>query len=209
MRVLNSILNIIFPKKCVCCERDGDILCRGCFLSIKKVCRRISLPHLDFVCAIYRYENSGVLQKVIKSMKYRFLRDIPRLFEYDILDFLEKNFDKSSFVLVPVPLHPKREKWRGFNQSFELIKNLDWQIVPAIKRTRNTKPQAELARYERLENLNGAFTVHPSALPKLLNKKIILVDDVCTTGTTLSECARVLKGAGVKEVYAVVLGHGG
>ena len=112
-------------------------------------------------------------------------------------------------VLVPVPLHPKREKWRGFNQSFELIKNLDWQIVPAIKRTRNTKPQAELARYERLENLNGAFTVHPSALPKLLNKKIILVDDVCTTGTTLSECARVLKGAGVKEVYAVVLGHGG
>jgi len=175
---------------------------------LKKIDQRISIPNLRVVYAIYRYENGGVLQKVVKSMKYRFLRGIPELFEKDILDCLNNNFDKNSCVLIPVPLHPAREKWRGFNQAFELVKNLGWEVRPAIRRVKNTTPQAELPRHARLQNLNGAFSANASVVSSLLNKKIILIDDVCTTGATLSECAKVIKKLDIDDIYGLVLGHG-
>jgi ComF family protein len=165
----------------------------------------------------------------IKSLKYRFIYDIAIYFKQDLEDFLIKNFSKKDCVLVPIPLHPKREKWRGFNQAEILIHGVShsrnslyygarnalrpcavgWQTANLLKRIRNTTPQAELEKHERLSNLNGAFAVRDIIPMWLLNKKIILIDDICTTGATMSECANVLRQAGAKEVYGLTLGHGG
>lgn len=108
-------------------------------------------------------------------------------------------------MLTPVTLHPKREKFRGFNQAEEIVREIDWPRFDGLKRARYTEPQAEMSRHERLQNLSGAFCADPTGF---LNKKFILTDDVCTTGSTLSECAKALKKSGAKEVYGVVLAHG-
>lgn len=206
--IKNWILDLFFPRKCVSCGRFSEFLCHRCFSRIKKIHEEIAIPNLDCVYAIYRYEKHGVLQMAIKALKYRFIYDIAIYFRQDLEDFLIKNFSKKNCVLVPIPLHSKREKWRGFNQAEILVRGLGWPTAKLLKRIRNTTPQAELERTERLANLSGAFVICDNIPPRLLNKKIILIDDICTTGATLSECANVLRQAGAKEVYGLTLGHG-
>ncbi|OGJ55272.1 hypothetical protein A2336_01775, partial [Candidatus Peregrinibacteria bacterium RIFOXYB2_FULL_41_88] len=200
--------DLFFPRKCVACNTFGESICKNCFARIKKIHEPLTIPNLDCVYAIYRYEKHGVLQMAIKALKYRFIRDIAIYFRQDLGDFLIENFSKKDCVLVPIPLHPKREKWRGFNQSEELIRGLAWPIIKPLKRTRNTIPQAELDRTKRLVNLNGAFAIREKIQTRFLNKKIVLIDDISTTGATLCECAKVLKQAGAKEIYGVILAHG-
>ncbi|MFC1885528.1 ComF family protein [Thermodesulfobacteriota bacterium] len=117
--------------------------------------------------------------------------------------------------IVPVPLYPKKQRERGFNQSFLLIK--DWQkwadLLPVsisvctennlLKRNRRTKPQTALKRKERLTNIKGAFTVSDTL--KVKNKNILVVDDVYTTGATVNECATVLLRAGANYVDVLTL----
>jgi len=203
--IRNYLLSLFFPRKCVSCGAEGYFLCERCFSFIEKTLKRISVPNLDGVFALYRYERGGVLQKAVKAIKYRFLREVAEVFRDDLFDFLDKNFSRDEYVLAAVPLHPKREKWRGFNQAEELVSGIDWPRFKGLKRVRYTEAQAEKSRAQRLANLEGAFKVD---LTGFLNKKFILIDDVCTTGSTLSECARVLRAAGAKEVVGVVLGHG-
>lgn len=115
------------------------------------------------------------------------------------------NWTQQDGVLVPVPLHPQREKMRGFNQARLLAEQLG---LPAemLKRIKNKHPQAELPREDRLKNLKNSFKI--SGKFDLSNKKIVLVDDVCSTGATLNECAKVLRQAGAKEIWGLVLARG-
>lgn len=108
-------------------------------------------------------------------------------------------------VLVPVPLHRKRLTRRGLNQSLEIARiafpHLRKKIVPNLLiRSKNTKPQTELNGIARRRNLRGAFRVSDEKMVK--DKKIILIDDVFTTGTTIAECSKTLKKAGASEIYA-------
>lgn len=109
---------------------------------------------------------------------------------------------QNEWIVVPVPLHPKRLRERGFNQSLEIAREwirhtppgINLKLVNALKRTRNTTRQATLDRQERLTNLQGAFTLSRFAKKQCANaKNIVIVDDVLTTGTTASECATVLR----------------
>jgi len=115
-------------------------------------------------------------------------------------------------IIIPVPLHPKRFRWRGFNQAELLAENLAKRFdVPLEKsllaRAKNNIPQAEIKeRRARLENIRGAFNCAES--PKLKDKTVILVDDVCTTAGTMSECAKVLKDSGAREVWGAVVARG-
>jgi len=111
-------------------------------------------------------------------------------------------------LLVPVPLHPSRLRWRGFNQALLLARPLARRgrvrLAPfALARTRPTAPQVGLNDKERQENIAGAFTVRDPVLVR--GRSILLIDDVYTTGATVNECARVLRGAGARRVDVLVL----
>ena len=109
--------------------------------------------------------------------------------------------------LVPVPLSAQRLRDRGFNQALVLAKKLcpERTLGQALIRLRDTAAQSGLSRSDRLVNLHQAFMVNPHGLPRLRNSRVVLVDDVTTTGTTLLACTQALQAAGVKQVQAVVL----
>lgn len=109
--------------------------------------------------------------------------------------------------LVPVPLSAQRLRDRGFNQALVLAKQLcpERTLGQALMRLRDTPAQSGLSRSDRLVNLHHAFMVNPHGLPKLRDSRVVLVDDVTTTGSTLLACTQALQAAGVKQVQAVVL----
>ena len=109
-------------------------------------------------------------------------------------------------ILVPVPLHPKRLRKRGFNQSLEIARHFGKiqgnQVVNALERVRDTIPQMILDRSARRNNISRAFKADPE---KISGREVILVDDIMTTGATLSECARELAKAGARKTEVIVL----
>ena len=141
------------------------------------------------------------MKDVIHALKYERRRTIaPRLGAL----MRERGGDllRDATVVVPVPLHPRREYQRGFNQAEDLAKELAVPMVPLLRRIVYTRSQIELPKDQRLENVRNAFGVRApaaGAIPRI----VVVVDDVSTTGATLEACARVLKGAGVKEVRAL------
>ena len=144
-------------------------------------------------------------------MKYHFVTDLANELVVLSAKHLSSHLIfQTSPILIPVPLHPRRERWRGFNQAELLGKmlagNFAWQFRNDIlMRHKNTKPQIGLKGAKRKENIQGAFEiVHKS---KILNlkSKILLFDDVWTTGSTLKECGNVLKRVGAKKVWGLTL----
>ncbi len=144
--------------------------------------------------------------------KYQpFVKDLAKtLASLIIIHFqlIEKGGNFSDFILIPVPLAKRKLKERGFNQAEEISKELSsFLAIPLISncliKTRETIPQVELATEARKENTKGAFLVKNKDLIK--EKKILLVDDIYTTGSTMEECARVLKTAGAKQAWGVVI----
>jgi len=113
-------------------------------------------------------------------------------------------------AVVPVPLHGWRQYRRGYNQSEllarELADLLAVETIPLLRRIRHTPPQVQLSARQRTENLKGAFAVNEEALQRPdWQRPVLLVDDVCTTGSTIRECARTLTSRGIKAVYALTL----
>jgi ComF family protein len=111
-------------------------------------------------------------------------------------------------LIVPVPLHPKRLRWRGFNQSVLLARQVSraygTPLDPfVLLRRRATPPQTQLTEEERRKNMRGAFATNPDRPIK--NKSILLIDDVYTSGATVNECSRALRRGGAKEVYVLTL----
>ncbi|MFH1954594.1 MAG: ComF family protein [Pseudomonadota bacterium] len=164
-------------------------------------------PFYEAAWAPYRYE--GATLNAIHQLKYgakSFLADFlgPRLSR-----FTENRFKVPGPLLtMPVPLHPKRLRERGFNQSLLLARHvakglqIDLDFL-SLRRIRYTMPQTSLAKKKRQENVRGAFQLkRPEAVR---GKTILLVDDVATTGNTLNECAVALKRAGSKKIYCVTL----
>ncbi|MBU3965444.1 ComF family protein [Patescibacteria group bacterium] len=168
---------------------------------------------------------NGLVKEAIHVFKYRFVKDLSKPLAELMREQLKNRqiFRKekpipfgpdieNDKIVIPVPLHPKRLRWRGFNQAELLAKNLAKRLdLPlensVLARTKNNIPQVEIKdRKERMENIKGAFDCAES--PKLKNKIVILVDDVCTTAGTLSECAKALKNSGAREVWGAVVARG-
>jgi ComF family protein len=120
----------------------------------------------------------------------------------------KKESDFINFILIPVPLEKKRLRWRGFNQSEEIGKELAKflkinLLSNVLYKTRATSPQIELNAEARKANVRGVFSVENKE--KIAGRKILLIDDVYTTGSTMNECARILREAGAKEVWGVAV----
>jgi ComF family protein len=176
------------------------------------LCRRLEPPYVK--AAAYGSYDSG-LRELIHLLKYNQVRPAANVLGRMLLEAIEDLqplFAASEVFVVPVPLHSRKLRQRGFNQS-ELIAHSALKQKPAdqdlrlgadiLQRRRETKSQIGLSRHQRRENIRGAFVV---AKPDEVNgREILVVDDVFTTGTTVSECARILRRAGASKVYVATV----
>jgi ComF family protein len=164
-------------------------------------------PFFDRAGAPFVYE--GELMKAIHEFKYEGRSRMAGWLGPLLASFAEGWVREGSGVLLmPVPLHPKRLRKRGFNQSLLLARHVAKRLGAqvdflSLRRIRDTTPQTGLKRDERRKNVRRAFEVVDRSAVR--RKRIVLVDDVATTGSTLNECARVLRRAGCAEVYGLVL----
>lgn len=233
MKILKNFLKIIFPSHCLACEKiisaDG-LFCEHCwpklqFISEPKcaICaypfefQGLSLlclkcltkrPSFDKAVTIFRYNH--VIRKIVSSLKYRDQTFLAKKFAPLLFD-KAKNEIADCDLVVAVPLHVKRLRKRKFNQSILLAKNL-LKFSPEkvfysdfLVRTKNTTPQVELKKKERESNLKNAFEVNEKYRELVRGKKILLIDDVTTTGATLENCAKVLKKCGAKKVVVLTI----
>ncbi len=143
------------------------------------------------------------MKDIVHSLKYERRRSIAPPLGRLMRDCGADLLRDATFV-VPVPLHPRREYQRGFNQADDLARQLGVQVAPLLKRVVFTQSQIELPKHRRQENVKHAFAFVPDPRSLIPDPCIVvLVDDVSTTGATLEACAQVLKNAGVKEVRAL------
>ena len=223
-------MDLLFPKRCVSCGQIGSYLCPGCLKKIRfcqfqacPVCQRSSITgathprcqtkySLDGLVSVSHFE--GPVKAAIKKIKYKWVADLAEDLVGIILENLWKAkwLPQDEFIIVPVPLSPKRERWRGFNQSALLGKILAQRLElkfngQILKKIKDTKPQVELSADERKKNLNGVFKV--TAKDQVLGRSFLLVDDMVTTGSTLRNCASTLKRAGAGKVWALTLARSG
>lgn len=211
-RIKDFILDVLFPKRCVSCRAYNEWLCLRCKRDIRFLDQNLkkqgALDGLFYVSSF----SDPIMRAMIKVWKYEFVRDL----ENDIAELVSVFCGKyhtllpREVVIVPVPLHSKREIWRGFNQAEVLaraVANLiDGQVRSLLNRARYTESQAELDREEKKENIHQAFRLVDGA--SVIGERILLVDDCYTTGATMQECAKVLRVAGAKEVWGFVLARG-
>lgn len=133
----------------------------------------------------FKYARSFHLGRTLAHMAYQGFQNDPRFAE------------ELNWIVVPVPLHTTRRRKRGFNQANEIAHQLaklsGLRKLEVLKRTRPTQTQTKLSRRQRQNNLRGAFTIRPTHLKLIENQPILLVDDVFTTGSTIEECARILR----------------
>ncbi|OIP60022.1 MAG: phosphoribosyltransferase [Candidatus Moranbacteria bacterium CG_4_9_14_3_um_filter_45_14] len=228
-----SLIDTLFPVRCISCGSRGECLCKRCLAifprrlkqrcptCLKKTTPRgevcfgcFGLSSLDglFAASMYR---SPLVSTSIHTFKYRFIPS----FAQPLGNWLAERVREVDLPLpdyfIPVPLHPRRLRFRGFNQSALLAETLIDELTPgfdipiikdSLLRTRFTKPQMKThTKEERQRNLKSAFSLLPESIPLIRGKSIWLIDDVSTTGTTLEECARILKDAGAKNVFGIVL----
>lgn len=152
------------------------------------------------------------LPTIIHEMKYNSLKGLLEPLGKILIDTLNKVKLRGSFLVVPVPLHFLRKRFRGFNQAEELGKivaeKFDWEIINAIKKKWTFRRQVQLSGAKRRQKIKGKFNLDPLFGAEIKGRRILLVDDVATTGTTLNECAKVLKKAGAREIWGLVLARG-
>jgi len=183
---------------------EGELRCSNC------ADRKFAF---EFAIAGYRAEDD--VRELVHRFKYG--RDLVLraplgcMLQHALSDPRLATQDLARWLLVPVPLHPRRQREREFNQSWELCRELAKRTgipaVEAMKRTRFTEKQAQLTRAQRLENLRGAFAMRRRYVwenSPLRGAKVLLVDDVFTTGATTHECARILKREGKVEKVVVI-----
>lgn len=218
--IIAELLNFIFPIYCVACGKENTYACESCFKKIDFTGFISDFSHFgrmngekkyfDEVVAAGRYKEDSILAKLIHLFKYDSAKEIGILLAVPLLNLAVKNADYfKNAVFVPVPLHFRRRNRRGFNQSEILAKELGNSTkIPVqnlLTRKRYTRPQVELSHNERIKNLIDAFALE-NADEKLDTKTVYcLIDDVCTTGSTINECAKVLKKNGAERVIGLVV----
>src|SRR3989344_5387347 len=194
------LLDVLLPKFCIGCGKEGLYICKGCEVFLSEI--ENTIPGLTNV-----WEYEGLMEKLIYKIKFDGC--------YHIIDELvEKAFQKialsipDDIIITYVPMWKKKERRRGFNQA-ELIARKLGQLLgfaeqSLLEKVRDNRSQVGLGPRERLENVKDVFQTNFQF--SIFNfKNVLLVDDVYTTGATMKECAKVLRKAGVKNVYGFTL----
>lgn len=215
--MLTNLITTLLPTYCIGCDKEGDLICDDCKLQMGRrtpscfYCNKLSdfgrscpacykRTGLAGVGAAYRYEN--LIETMIRRLKYQNAREVSKV----LATGMSAAFDSSRFDLICfVASDGRRQRKRGYNQARLLARELarmsGLTLVDALGRSSHTG-QIGLNRAQRFEAVKGDFYIkRPSAIR---GQRVLLVDDVCTTGATLSECARVLRSAGARSVWGVV-----
>ncbi len=214
-RIIDILSSILFPIRCIGCGKEGE---SACYICIDKLPRSARNGTIDpDIMSVFDYRNP-VMKRALWLLKYgrhRHLSDHfgAMLYEY-LLDDLAERSVMSHFtdpILIPIPITRTRKRTRGFNQAEALARAIARRdpnliVIDALEKIRDTTPQAKLKnRAERLGNLAGCFRViDPSSVQ---GRNIIVIDDIATTGATISEAKRVLKKAGARKVIGLTVAH--
>ncbi len=212
--LLHSVLDVFFPPRCVGCEtvlvtESVRMCCPRCDAAIRWINGPVGSPHIPLglidqlaaCCAL-----QGPMAQAIHRFKYGHRCDLARPLATLLHSVIAAQSADS--VLVPVPLAQQRLRERGYNHTQLLARALNRRnrvpvVAHALARVRETPPQVGQERKERLTNVRGAFAV--TAPAQLRGRDVVLVDDVMTTGATLSACARAVRKAGARTVSAIVI----
>ncbi|MEA2007116.1 MAG: ComF family protein [Patescibacteria group bacterium] len=235
-QIENSFLDLLFPIKCIGCGLEKKFICNDCLKKIPlkslqncpvceraitlngevcKTCKNSSSFPLKglFVASDYK---DPLLSKAIHLYKYKFAHELVFSLGQILEKALSRHGGPAPDVIIPIPLHKRRLRWRGFNQAFLLAQHLSENLLPhmtipiqneLVVRSRYAGSQMKVKDYTaRFQNVSGAFQINDEANSFVLKKKnVLLVDDICTTGATLSECAKQLQKLHPKSISAIVL----
>jgi len=214
--IAKNFLNLIYPLHCLGCQTPLEAmnelrLCGRCMASINHNAMPPfdldDLPVLAYSACLY----DSALKELVHRFKYKGKTVLAKIFSKLMIDYIKENLEITDVDLVTVvPLHKEREREREFNQSLlianPISKEHSLMLTNTLEKTRKTRYQNELLKSERLKNLQGAFRVSPKA--EIKEKKILLIDDIMTTGSTLVECSRTLLNGGAKSVKCFTLARG-
>ncbi len=225
-KISQSVLDLFLPPSCFNCGSESDWLCQSCYDQVAFItsnvcdlcgtptnnkplsceqCNNNPLKYVDGIRVASYFEDNPI-RVGIHRLKYRNHKAIaPSLSQILANTYTQHRLNCN--VIVPVPLHPSRQKERGYNQSELLAKPLGEMLnlpvrTKTLQRTQKTKSQMTLGASERRENVANAFKCCDNQLSGL---NVLLIDDVCTTGSTLDSCAVALKETGVKSVWGLTL----
>jgi competence protein ComFC len=233
MSFLDTILNIVFPVKCIFCGKNGIDLCLNCLRDAPGAERESA----KWIFPLYDYRHPTI-KKSLWLLKYKGKKRLANIFAEIIYEKILEELSELSvmgnfnnIILIPIPLSPKRYRERGYNQTQlickEIIKinNLRYSVDDdngvdlklennILVKIKETEHQARIKdRRIRLKNLTGSFAIKNAEkntnnkFSLIKNRNIILIDDITTTGATLSEAKKVLKQAGARKVIAFTVAH--
>ena len=231
------LADILFPRACIGCGSRSAYLCDTCLRATPRkqdhtcpFCGSVLVPEgrtclscaphhaLDGIFSAVVFRDAIIVAQAIHVFKYEYIRELAVPLGMLLAESASRTELPLPDILVPVPLHPWRLRYRGFNQSVLLARSFSATFMPELPvpvredllvRHRFTLPQAKSrTAKERRKNLKDAFSLVKDtrqAKKELKGKTVWLLDDVATTGATLEECAKVLKKAGVKKVFGIVV----
>ena len=214
-----TAVELVLPAKCAVCGREGDFICAGCRATLPKLnrpyCGLCASPGAETPCSSCQewpppydritapYLMDGGVRDIVFELKYRDIRALAP----DVGELMAHHLESARLspdVIVPVPLHRRRERERGYNQAMllarELGKRTGLPVEEALRRTEDTPPQVAMVGLDRRRaNIEGAFECVADAS----GRRVLLVDDVVTTGSTMGACAAPLKTAGASRVWGL------
>ena len=221
LNILTSLFDFFLPRQCIACNikltTSEEYICKNCFIELEhpteqRIQNEFSRKFLtdkiisDFASA-FIFQNESTIQLIIHSLKYDKRFQVGNFLGEQIVRNLHDKISKwKADLIIPVPLHTLRKAERGFNQSEQIAKTIGKLLnisvdTKSLKRNRFTQTQTKLTLAERKENMSEAFILKKNK--RIENKTIILIDDVITTGATISECGKVLLSNGANKIFAL------
>jgi len=214
-------VDFVYPPSCAGCEKPGELFCRDCKTKVNSlhlpICEICGYPILNNgVCPDCQNETppyaalrswaeyTGPLRKALHRLKYKNDLGLGMFFSLPLIQIIYAEKWDFDFV-IPIPISKSHRKTRGYNQAALIAKPISLALgrpmfQSSVARVKETQSQIDLSRAERFKNLQSAFSPNSA---KLLNKKVLLVDDIVTTGATMISCAQTLREAGCSQVYCI------